>query len=496
MLRWAVFRWFARLPSTLRIPLLVILLMVVVSLVISERVLDRLSRTQESYLQGLASSYLDALAASISPSVLRKDSWEVFDTLERMTPKDAPVVPSETVVTDAAGLVLASDKPLLHPILHALPEAYLARFHGDGVNLDTQAKRGYQARTITHQGQTIGTVYVVFDASSLLAERRQVLWALVGTNALLTALLAIIGFLAVRRMVRPMQVLQSHMEQAAAGDLQPVAKADFPPFNRDAQRMFSSFNSLVHAEEERRRLLRQLAQEERLSSLGRLASGMAHEINNPLGGLLTATDTLQEHGARPEVRQQSIALLRRGLLGIRDLVQAALAIHRPERSGRAMTGKDIDDLALLLNPELTRKAQTLVIDVTVDDSLLGRFPAGPLRQAVMNLVLNASAASPSRSVITLRIGSTDKGLCVRVEDQGSGLPAAMREMLTSAEMQGPPEGFAGLGLWVVRQVADGLNAEIAVEGNEPKGSRIALAIPLGSLETPRNAASIAADRAG
>ncbi len=474
--------------------MLVILLMVVVSIVISERVLDRLSRTQESYLQGLASSYLDALASSISPSVLRKDSWEIFDTLERMTPKDAPVVPSETVVTDAAGLVLASDKPLLHPTLQPLPASYLARFQGPGVNLDTEAKRGYQARTISHQGQTIGTVYVVFDATSLLAERRQVLWALVGTNAILTALLAIIGFLVVRRMVRPMQVLQSHMEQAAAGDLRPVAAADFPRFNRDAQRMLSSFNSLVQAEEERKRLLRQLAQEERLASLGRLASGMAHEINNPLGGLLTATDTLEKHGARPEVRQQSLQLLRRGLLGIRDLVQTALALYRPERSGRRLARKDIEDLALLLNPELHRKAQRLSIEVTANPDDVSVLPAGPLRQAMMNLVLNASAASPSGSVIRLSIGSTREHLCVRVDDQGSGLPEAMRDLLTSKEPKGPPEGFSGLGLWVVRQIAQGLEAKIVVEEGRPKGSGIALLIPLASVETPDDAIPIAANR--
>ncbi len=485
--RWAVLRWFEALPTTLRIPLIVILLMVAVSLVISERVLDRLSRTQESYLQGLATSYLDALASSISPSVLRQDSWEIFDTLERMTPKAVPVEPSETVVTAGDGLVLASDKPQLHPTLQPLPAAFLARFQEPGVNLDTDSGRGYQVRDIDHQGQTIGRVYVVFDASALLGERRQVLLTLIATNALLTAVLALVGFVAVRRMVRPMQVLQNHMEEAAAGHLRPVAPEDFPHHNRDAQRMFASFNALVSAEEERERLERQLAQEERLASLGRLASGMAHEINNPLGGLLTATDTLQKHGERAEVRLQAVALLHRGLLGIHDLVQTALAIYRPERSSRSMTAKDVEDLGLLLAPELQRKHQQLEIESAEPWEEAAYLPAGPLRQAILNLLLNACAASPEAATIGLAIRSTQNGVCVSVEDCGSGLPAALRGMLTSEERLRSPEGFTGLGLWVVRQIADELNARITVQGREPSGTRITLTLPPSRLEATGHA---------
>ena len=70
-------------PITVKVPLAVASLMLLVGLVLSERVLSRLTDTQERHLIELSQSYLDGLSSAIAPSILREDNWEIFDAIAR-----------------------------------------------------------------------------------------------------------------------------------------------------------------------------------------------------------------------------------------------------------------------------------------------------------------------------------------------------------------------------------------------------------------------------
>lgn len=481
-------RRFGQLSSAFRVPLMVMLLMTAVSIVLSERVLTRLSQNQEAYLEGLAGSYLDGIAASVSPSVLRQDSWEVFDVLLRMKPQRAAIQPRETVVTDANDIILASDKPDAHPTLERMDAEFQMEFTEGEMRLDTVSQLAFMARSINHNEEVIGKAYVVFDASSLLNERREVLLTLLLTNALLTMLLVAIGFFVVRRMVLPMQILEIHLQKAASGGLEPISDSEFPGAGGEAKRIFGAFNHLVRSEKGREELVDRLTKEERMASLGRIASGMAHEINNPLGGLLNAADTLEKHGHREKVRFETIDLIKRGLLGIRDVVQAALVTYRPERSSRTFTTKDLEDVALLLKPELTSRTQELIISSSPSICSFDGLPAGPMRQAIMNLVLNASNASPHGADIVLCVNQSKDAIYLEVKDAGEGLPGAVGEILTAPIKSGIPDGMTGLGLWVVRQIADELGATLSVKPNNPNGTIIEIVIPRRPLEVIHAAA--------
>ena len=223
------------------------------------------------------------------------------------------------------------------------------------------------------QERQIGTLHAELDISPLLAERREVLWTLIISNASLTLLLAALGWFAVRRMVAPMKILAEHLETAPDGSVAPIPAGWIPPANTETGRLFRSFNQMAHAVTEREALMSRLADEERLASLGRLASGVAHEINNPLGGLFNALDTLKVHGGKPQVRGAAIDLLDRGLRGIRDVVRSALAAYRPDREKRDLQAADIDDLRLLVSPEVRRKQ----IDLAWENDLPTRIRRCP-----------------------------------------------------------------------------------------------------------------------
>lgn len=99
---------------------------------------------------------------------------------------------------------------------------------------------------------------------------------------------------------------------------------------------FSADNRMARAVDECEAMGIRLAEEEKLGSLGRLSSAIAHEINDPLGGLFRALDALKRHGDKERVRQTSISLLERGLQGIRDVVRSALHIYRTDEARRSL----------------------------------------------------------------------------------------------------------------------------------------------------------------
>ncbi|MEQ9328953.1 MAG: HAMP domain-containing sensor histidine kinase [Rhodospirillales bacterium] len=476
------------MPLIWRVPLAVAVLMFLVSAVITERVLDRLGSIQKTYLQSIADSYLEGLIASLSPSVLREDSWEIFDTLERLRPVNTAIVPIETIVTTPAGTILAATNPGTYPILDTLSGSQVGRFPEKQIRIEIDDGLAYLRRDIVYQDTTIGRIYTIFDARLLLAERRDVLSTLVLSNLALTVLLALVGFATMRRMIRPMQTLESHMIEAAEGRAVRIDLPNKVNGSSETRRLFAAYNSLLDADAASRDLTRKLAEEEKLASLGRLSSVMAHEINNPLGGLLNAVDTLRKHGEKPEIRKSSLDLLQRGLQGIGEVVRAALATYRPERQARPLSINDLHDAKLLVSPELRRRGQTLELMLDgVEESLACPCPAGPVRQALTNLLLNASAASPDEADLLLKAVQQGGLLTIEVGDRGPGLPPELVALLTGPAQRSLPDG-KGLGLWVVRQISGEIGAKLELAPRTGGGSIIRLRIGAGRLKDINHAA--------
>ncbi len=465
------------MPITVKVPIVVVVLMLVIGAAVSERVLSRLVASQERQLGDLANAYLDGLASPLVEPILRGDPWEIFDILDQAKRNYAAVEPVETIVTDADGVVLASSNPRRAGIGTRLPADFPeSEDHLSKVLIRKPDARAFIDRQLVVQGRPIGTLHAELDISPLLAERSEVLWTLITTNAALTLFLAVLGWFAVRRMVAPMKVLAEHLETASDGSVVPIPEDRIPTANTETGRLFRSFNRVARAVGEREALMTRLADEERLASLGRLASGVAHEINNPLGGLFNALDTLKVHGDKAQVRGAAIDLLDRGLRGIRDVVRSALAVYRPDRERRDLQWADIEDLRLLVSPEVRRKQ----IDLAWDNCLptQSSVTAFPVRQVVLNLLLNASRATPEGGRMALAAHADAGRLEIVIDDAGPGLPGQMVAFLAEGGTPAPIGAETGLGLWVARRMAADLGGGLAAERSPFGGARLRVNVPL------------------
>jgi signal transduction histidine kinase len=431
-------------------------MMALVGCVASWLVLAALTRAQEDRLRELAALHVDGLSVALGPMVLRSDIWEIYDALDRAATAGDGRRLVMTAVADEDGRVLAASDPRRAPIDSALAPLMAGALTFDAIDVSADARIRVTA-PLVYQGREVGRILTEIDVSDLVAERRRAALALLAGNALATAALTALGFAATRRMLGPLARLAARMD-AAGGAPSTIDAADIPAGDGEVARLFRTYNGMVEAIAEKADAERRLAERERLVSLGRLASGLAHEINNPLGGLMNAADTIRRYADRPEAVAASAALIERGLARLRDVARAALDHQRLSADEAPLGPDDLDDLRLLVSPEAARLGQRLDWTVEVAPGALGAWPAAKVRQIALNLLLNASAAAERDG--WLRLAATAApcgGLRLAVSDGGPGLgPEALERLLSDR----PTRPGGGLGLRLVRELAATLGGRI------------------------------------
>ena len=468
---------------SVRGPMVVALLMIAISIVVSLRALSRLEETQTKHLLQLSSTYLDGLSTSLLPAVVREDVWEVFDTLDRARERYQGLDVKWVTVTNDENRTIASSSPQEFPPFESLKDAVSQAFTGQGeMVLDETGAEARLMRPLVYQDREIGRIYALADISSLMQERSEVLRELVMTNALLTILLVAIGAFFMRRMLKPVGLLSEYLVQGQEAAVTPIPFDVVKRQSREFRTLFESYNAMAAAVNERETLAAELSEEEKLASVGRLASGMAHEINNPLGGMFNALDSLKRYGAREDVRSTSIRLLEQGLSGIRELVRSTLTTYKSGQRPRDLTVTDLDDLRLLVKPEA--RLRKLRLNWQLEFSGPVHVPAVPVRDAILNLLLNACHSSGENGAVGFRAGVEDGAFTAEVSDTGSGLPPHVREYIERKGAGAAPiDRRSGLGLWIVKRHCDELGAALQVVRSGQDGTTLKLLIPLkGEIE--------------
>jgi len=260
---------------------------------------------------------------------------------------------------------------------------------------------------------------------------------------------------------------------------------------------------LLLAEEQNRAFSERLAQTQRLESLGTLASGIAHDMNNLLTAVLghaelLVTQPLNEEG------QHSVDNLRGAAIRARDVVRRILTFSRQDstRTEPVDCGALVQEVADLLRAALPARHTT---DVTIERNLLVEINPGQMHQVLMNLGTNASHAIGDRSGrIHFQVRGVDlpegKGslppgpyVAIQVSDTGVGMSEATKARIFEPFFTTKPrEQGTGLGLSVVFGIVSDCGGAIAVESKPGQGTTMKILLPRAAQASESAAISIAA----
>lgn len=233
---------------------------------------------------------------------------------------------------------------------------------------------------------------------------------------------------------------------------------------------------LAEAQTRERRLMQDLSHRDRLSALGRVVAGVAHEIRNPLAGVKLKLDVLERSkDVAPHVQMDVRSCLEE--IGRLDrVVQSLLLVAR--RSNRQDTpvalGPLVDERARLLHGAATARSITLRRDG--DATVIG--DRDELARAFDNLLRNAIEASPPNQTVVAHLSTEDGAATVRIIDHGDGVPDERRAELFEPFFTSKADGM-GLGLWLTRSLIEAVGGSLEYERGE--GTTVfRVSIPLGS----------------
>lgn len=283
-----------------------------------------------------------------------------------------------------------------------------------------------------------------------------------------------------------LEQLLDFTEERVSGDLELFAKDG----NRRAYRLTHDWirqgdeivagQGILRDASEQRDLMQRLAASERLGLTGKLASGIAHEINNPLQAISAHLAGLTERLDKDEKAVASIGIVADSVERIRMIVRSLLDLHRIEPAPRNLI--QLNDVVsrthALLQPQLRQAG------VVAEEQLDSQLPkvvaaASEIEGVLINLVLNATQAMSAGGTIRLETAQVEKHVEIRVSDNGPGIPLEIMKRLfepfVTYREQG---GGTGLGLYVSRHLITQHGGELRVSSESGGGATFTIVLPL------------------
>lgn len=439
-----------------------------------------------------------SIAISTPEAILQNDSWALFTTIRKIaarTPdglRDTRVL--SAMVLDPDGVILAHLDPAAHPV-------------GLMLSSDSAAEQrvlktalGLTSATVFHDGTFMnetffeGIVPVFSDEKKLgivrlrlsTAELVSQAWQGALTVVIITVVLVIagsvFGALISRRMIKPISALATGMESVGRGNFGDIPVVATLGRKDEIGQLAMSFRRMTKELEEKKRLEQELSANEKMIALGRIAAGVAHEVNNPLAGILNCLDTIKKRPADQQLLIRYIPVIESGLNRIRLIVAGLLGELRVEGAQELSGPQCLDDLREITLVELGDRSINLEWDNRLSaDVVLNRQR---IQQVVFNLLRNALQMMPEDGNVGFRAFQDADCIVLEVEDDGPGIASEHLKRLFDPFFTTRSDG-TGLGLWIAYRLVRSMNGQIEVTSTIGKGALFQVFLPARIDQLPK-----------
>jgi len=492
-----------------KLPLTITLMVFGAALIMGLMVIERDRTRQSSQLETQTLALARAVAAAGQGALLSRDTWELYRTLDLLIERER-AAPGETPVVDAGfldpdGIVLAHTDAVANPVGLPLaatdplaPRQLAFALGADTAMLYPEELRDpgmVQAVVPLRVDDTdVGLLVLRSSMQPMLAQASRDAWLVLAFSLGLALITSTLGVFISRRMVSPLRDLAKGLAAVSRGGQAEVRAV--PAVDRDEIGLLAEqFNAMVRELERNKRLEQDLANAERLAGLGRFAAGLAHEGNNPLGGMKNCVNMLRHHPDDAEMVRKYLPMIDTGLDRISATIQSLLGEMRGESSARLCQMSCLTDLEALVRAEIAERP--IALHWNVGPQVLARVSISctcpHVHQIVLNLARNAIAVMPGGGELWVSARRDEGQVILEVGDTGPGLDAAAQRRLFEPFYTTSRQG-TGLGLWITYSLIKRMGGSISVVSAPGKGARFRVTLPTATtpFQIPKKEAERAA----
>ena len=222
----------------------------------------------------------------------------------------------------------------------------------------------------------------------------------------------------------------------------------------------------------------QLRRAEKLSTLGEMAAVLAHEIRNPLGSIRGTAEILRDDYRPGDPKHEFIEIQIKETERLNRVVEDFLAMARPQppEMVRCLLREELETIVALTANDARERKVRLVLEPVAGDAVV-RADGEKLRQAFLNIVINALQATPQGGTVTIATRQTDSMFEIRFSDTGPGIDADTLARIFEPFFTTKPDG-TGLGLAITKKIIEGHGGTLEVESAPGRGTTVAVRLPM------------------